>query len=315
MVMTARIVKARTLAIVLMTALVALVLSSGALYSTSESGGSGTVGPSDKGLETKPKLDVPYEPTAYEIVEEMLNLADVHREDLVYDLGCGDGRIVIMAAKERGAKGVGVDIDPERIKESVENARQAGVENQVTFLQQDLFKTDFRDGTVVMLYLWPEVNLRLRPKLFTDLKPGTRVVSHSHTMGDWKPDRTSEVLKHNLHFWVIPANVTGTWSWPMRANKKRMRAVLHLNQHFQEISGSLTIGSSTVPLANATVRGRDVRFSVESAIDGRKMTIEFDGRANGDAIRGKMVLSGGGSRSTAPWQARRDPSSRVSLDK
>ena len=136
------------------------------------------------------KLDVPYEPSSEEVVRAMIEIAKVGKNDLVYDLGCGDGRIVIAAAQKAGARGVGVDLNPERIKESRENALKANVTDRVHFFQQDLFQPQIGNATVVMLYLWPEVNLRLRPKLFRELKPGTRVVSHSHDMGCWEPDQT-----------------------------------------------------------------------------------------------------------------------------
>ena len=128
----------------------------------------------------KIKLDVPYEPSSEEVVRAMIEIAKVGKDDLVYDLGCGDGRIVIAAAQKAGARGVGVDLDPERIKESRENALKANVADRVHFFQQDLFQTEIGKATVVMLYLWPEVNLKVRPKLFRELKPGTRVVSHEY---------------------------------------------------------------------------------------------------------------------------------------
>jgi SAM-dependent methyltransferase len=157
--------------------------------------------------ENRPKRapDVRYEPSTPEIVTGMLNLAGVGKNDVVYDLGCGDGRIVIAAAEKRGARGVGIDIDPERIAESRENARKAGVAGRVTFRNEDLFEADIKEATVVMLYLWPSVNMRLRPKLLSELKPGTRVVSHSHDMGDWKPEKEVEVDGDTLYFWTIPA--------------------------------------------------------------------------------------------------------------
>ncbi|MGH8248576.1 MAG: SAM-dependent methyltransferase [Gammaproteobacteria bacterium] len=148
--------------------------------------------------------DVMYVPTPPEVVAEMLKLAKVTKDDVIYDLGSGDGRIIITAAKEFGARGVGIDIDPQRIREAEENARQAGVTDKVRFLRQDLFESDFRQATVVTLYLLPELNLRLRPKLFRDLKPGTRIVSHSFDMGDWKPDATVEVSERTIYFWTIP---------------------------------------------------------------------------------------------------------------
>ena len=152
------------------------------------------------------KTDVPYVPTLPEIVDEMLRLANVGKNDVVYDLGCGDGRLVIAAVKKFGAKrGVGVDIDPQRIKESNENALAAGVQNRVKFFEQALFKTNIREATVVTLYLLPEVNLRLRPKLLAELKPGTRVVSNSFDMGDWKYEKIAFVGQQPIYFWTSPA--------------------------------------------------------------------------------------------------------------
>jgi SAM-dependent methyltransferase len=154
--------------------------------------------------QTSVKKDVPYVPTPETVVDAMLKMAEVGKTDVVYDLGCGDGRIVIAAAQKYGARGVGYDIDPERIKESNENAKKAGVSDRVKFAVQDLFEADFREATVVTLYLLPQVNLRLRPKLLAELKPGTRIVSHAFDMGDWKPDKTAEVDGRTIYFWVVP---------------------------------------------------------------------------------------------------------------
>jgi SAM-dependent methyltransferase len=148
--------------------------------------------------------EVPYVPTDNPVVEAMLNLAGVKSTDIVYDLGCGDGRIVVLAAKNYGAHGVGVDINPERIRDARANAQRNAVENLVKFEENDLFNADIRDATVVTLYLLPNVNLRLRPKLLKDLKPGTRIVSHSFDMGDWKPDREEVVDGQRLYLWTIP---------------------------------------------------------------------------------------------------------------
>ena len=152
--------------------------------------------------------DVPYQPSTTDVVEAMLRLAKVDASDVVYDLGCGDGRIVIAAARDRGARGVCVDIDPQRIAEARENARRAGVADRIRFLTQDLFATDIRDATSVMLFLWPEVNLKLLPKLLRELRPGTRVVSHMHDMGDWKPQDMVRVPDGDrvriIYLWTIP---------------------------------------------------------------------------------------------------------------
>lgn len=148
--------------------------------------------------------DVPFEPSPRHVVDQMLKLADVRKGDVVYDLGCGDGRIVIAAAQQFGARGVGIDIDPQRITESTENARAAGVLDRVTFRNEDLFEANIADATVVTLFLWPEVNLKLRAKLWRDLKPGTRVVSYYWDMGDWAPEKEIEVDGHAIYLWTIP---------------------------------------------------------------------------------------------------------------
>jgi SAM-dependent methyltransferase len=156
------------------------------------------------------KPDVPYEPTPPEVVETMLALAEVRRGDLVYDLGCGDGRIVIAAVKRPGVRGVCVDIDPQRTAESRKNAAAAGVADRITFRTEDLFEARFDDATVVMLFLWPEINLRLRPKLQRELRPGTRIVSHWHDMGDWPSNRmvtaTGNGRPRPVYLWVVSAH-------------------------------------------------------------------------------------------------------------
>ena len=152
--------------------------------------------------------DVAYEPTPHHIVAEMLKLAQVGPNDVVYDLGCGDGRIVIAAVKERGARAVCVDIDPRRIRESRANAHRADASERIAFLTQDLFDTDIAEATVVTLFLWPSVNEKLRPKLLRELKPGTRVVSYVHSMGDWRPQEARNVESdrgpRKLFLWIIP---------------------------------------------------------------------------------------------------------------
>ncbi|CAN5840107.1 methyltransferase domain-containing protein [soil metagenome] len=149
-------------------------------------------------------LDVPYVPTEQAVVDAMLKVAKVSKNDVVYDLGCGDGRIVITAAKKYGATGTGIDINPERIKEAKENARQANVTNKVTFREGNLFETDFSKASVVTLYLLPEVNMKLRPILLKQLKPGSRIVSHDFDMGDWVPEETIQMDGATIYFWTVP---------------------------------------------------------------------------------------------------------------
>ncbi|MDB5890331.1 MAG: hypothetical protein JWP47_1162 [Polaromonas sp.] len=153
---------------------------------------------------TTPRLDVPYVPTPQPVVDKMLDLAKVGRKDVLFDLGCGDGRIVITAAKARGARGTGIDIDPTRIQEAVQNAKTAGVADRVNFKQGDLFEADFSPATVVTLYLLPDINRKLRPQLWKQLKVGTRVVSHDFDMGDeWPPERVEKVGNKTLYYWTI----------------------------------------------------------------------------------------------------------------
>jgi tRNA G37 N-methylase Trm5 len=163
----------------------------------------------------RPTLDVPFVPTPPQVVEAMLQVANVTKDDIVYDLGSGDGRIVITAAKKYGVRGVGYDLDPERVKEARENAQAAGVADKVRFEVQNVFTADFKEATVVTMYLLPTVNLKLRPRLLAELKPGTRVVSHDFDMGDWKPEKTLTIKgagerEHTVYFWVVPPRRAGS---------------------------------------------------------------------------------------------------------
>jgi SAM-dependent methyltransferase len=261
----------------------------------------------------KIELDVPYEPSSENVVRAMLEIAQVGKDDLVYDLGCGDGRIVIATAQKAGARGVGVDLDPVRIKESLENARKAKVTNRVQFFQQDLFQTDIAKATVVMLYLWPEVNLKLRPKLLRELKPGTRVVSHSHDMGSWEPDQTLRTTDgHRVYFWVLPANVTGIWKWDLPGEKERY--VMKLSQQFQRVSGTLQLGPDEIPVKNLKLRGDRLQFVTERFFKGRKQTQRFIGRVQGHLVQGTAEETTAGSQGKQTWKAKRDPLSMKPLD-
>ncbi|AFY92699.1 SAM-dependent methyltransferase [Chamaesiphon minutus] len=165
--------------------------------------------PAAPGVAQAPTLrspDVVYVPTPQAVVDRMLAIAKVNSKDVLYDLGSGDGRIPITAAQKFGIRATGIDINPERIKEANTNAQTAGVTDRVRFLNQDLFQSKFSDATVVTLYLLPELNVKLRPQLFAQLKPGTRIVSHAFDMGDWKPDRTEQVGTSTIYFWTVPKN-------------------------------------------------------------------------------------------------------------
>jgi ribosomal protein L11 methylase PrmA len=157
------------------------------------------------------KPDIGYLPTPQEAVEVMLSLAEVCEADILYDLGSGDGRVLITAAQKFGTRGVGIDIDPQRISQAIENAQQSGVSDRVMFLHQNLFESDFYEATIVVLYLLPHLNLRLRPRLLQQLKPGTRILSHDFDMGDWQPHRVQTVKTPEetatVYQWIVPSEV------------------------------------------------------------------------------------------------------------
>jgi SAM-dependent methyltransferase len=261
---------------------------------------------------------VNYVPTPEAVVIEMLKMAQVTQNDMVYDLGCGDGRIVITAAKVFGARGVGVDIDPVRVKESNENARKADVTNRVKFIEQDLFKTDISEATVVTLYLYPELNLRLRPKLFRELRPGTRIVSHEFDMEDWRPDNMGTVRNVKLYYkpnptvkdthyyyWVIPADAAGTWHWTLTTPAGIHDYLLRLDQQFQEISGHVTIGGQAIPIGHARLIGDQLSFTFRDKTDKQTAMVRLHGRIRRDTIQGRMEVQGGPLRGSYPWTARR----------
>jgi ubiquinone/menaquinone biosynthesis C-methylase UbiE len=262
------------------------------------------------------QLDVPFVPTKYPVVDEMLKMANVQKTDIVYDLGCGDGRLVIGAAQKYGARGVGIDIDPERIKESKDNAAKAGVSNLVQFLEQDLFQTDFHEATVMTLYLLSSVNRRLRPKLLQELKPGTRVVSHDFDMDEWKPDQSSEVLaddiSHDVFLWIIPANVSGTWTWTM--GKPAVKCEMNLEQLFQVPSGSATIGGAAAEIKGLTLKGDQIWFTVERPFEGKLVPMAFEGKVAGHNITGKIKFQAGGKESVWDWKAGRNPATEKPID-
>lgn len=232
--------------------------------------------------------DVPYVATPHETVAVMLDLAEVGKDDLLYDLGSGDGRIVIAAAK-RGARGVGVDIDPERIAEANENARRASVTDRVRFVEGDLFQTDLRTASAVTLYLLPSVNLRLRPKLLRELRPGTPVVSHDFDMADWEPDaKVAPLPDEEVFLWIVPARADGAWTLSSGTNSVRR---LNLKQRFQRLSGSL----GGTPIEDAGLRGDTITFEH----DGR----QYRGRIFEDQMRGTFLSSA----AKESWTAQRVP--------
>jgi len=211
----------------------------------------------------------------YAVVRGMLDLAGVTPEDLVADLGSGDGRIPILAAREKGARGLGIEIDRARIRQSDANAKAAGVADRVTFRQQDLFVTPLNDVTVLTLYLLPEINLQLRPKILAQMKPGARVVSNTFDMGDWRPDERRTIGGTNIFLWVVPAKVEGSW----RLRQGGAQAELFLSQRYQDFSG--TAGGA--PIADGQLRGDRIAFTANVGGAPRR----FEGNVQGGRMTGQ----------------------------
>ena len=196
-------------------------------------------------------LDVPYVPSEERVVKAILELGGVDADDVLYDLGSGDGRIVVAAAHLRGAQAVGVEIDQARVREAEEYAAQMGVEHMVSFIEYDLFHADFSPATVVTMYLLHSVNVDLRPRLLDELRPGTRVVSHAFDMGDWKPDRRVSSGGVSLFLLIIPAKVAGTWDW--LADERHYRVTLR--QTYQRVSGEAWVDGRPATLEKAVLWG------------------------------------------------------------
>lgn len=264
------------------------------------------------------RLDVPYVPTPPEVVEEMLRLAEVTQTDLLYDLGCGDGRIVITAALRYGTKGVGVDIDPQRIKESRNKAAAAEVEQLVSFKEEDIFRTDFHDATVVSMYLLTKVNLRLRPRLLNELRPGTRIVSHSFSMHEWQPDKSERVLVdeifHPIYFWIIPSNMSGTWNIKATPSSPRGGEALHIEQLFQVVTGFYSSGNIRIPLRETFLSGNMIQFVLEPEPGSQIPVKKFQGEIQGHRITGTITYKKAGQTKIAQWDAERNPSTIRPLD-
>ncbi len=235
----------------------------------------------------QPGKDVVWVPTPQVLVEKMLDMAQVTPQDVVMDLGSGDGRTVIAAAK-RGARAIGVEFNPNMVALSKANAEKAGLADRATFLNADLFKTDLSPATVITMFLLPDINLKLRPTLL-QLKPGTRIVSNSFNMEDWQPDDTQTVSDGCTSWctallWIVPARVEGTW--------KMRDGELALKQQFQEVSGTLTAAGKSTPITGK-LRGDQIAFTAGDA--------EYAGRVNGDAMEGTSKGANGAGGGT--WTA------------
>ena len=255
--------------------------------------------------------DVHFQTTPQKVVEEMLEMAKVTKDDTVYDLGCGDGRFVITAAKKYGARGVGIDIDPKRVQESHQKAIEAGVTDRVRFIEDDLFTTHINEATVITLYLLQELNLKLRPKLLRELKPGSRIVSYVYDMGDWKPDNKRPLGNSTFYYyvWVIPADVAGVWQWSVPTQKGDRPHTLRLNQNFQEVNGHVTTQEGRrIRIKEAELTGDRLNFALKyDDANKQKVVMQFNGRISGDTIHGNVEVTGGPFAGRYTWTARRNP--------
>lgn len=231
--------------------------------------------------------DVIWVPTPDNQVETMLDMAEVTAADFVIDLGSGDGRIVIAAAR-RGATALGIEFNPDMVELSRRNADKAGVSGRATFEQADLFEVDLGRASVITMYLLPDINLKLRPKLL-DLAPGTRVVSHAFSMEEWTPDRSAVNNAVNLYCWIVPAKVGGAWTW----TEGSVPVALELTQNFQEIKGTALFGDSPEPVRDAKLQGDWIAFSLGGN--------SYSGRVTPGSIRGTVRTPGG----EAEWVASR----------
>jgi hypothetical protein len=247
--------------------------------------------PATKGFEPRvgqEGKDVIWVPTPQALVDKMLDIAKLTPSDYLMDLGSGDGRTVITAAK-RGARATGIEYNPEMVELSKRSAEKAGVGAKATFVKADLFETDFSQATVITMFLLPSINMKLRPKIL-GLKPGTRIVSNTFTMGEWEADETANVSDENAGtwrtalLWIVPAKVEGTW--------QSAQGELTLKQDFQMLSGTLKHGSDTLAIANGKMRGDQITFSAGGST--------YTGRVVGKEIKG-TVKSGSG---TSAWAAR-----------
>ena len=254
---------------------------------------------------------VPYVNTPMEVVERMLRMAEVHAGDYVIDLGSGDGRIVIEAAK-RGARGLGVDLDPALVRLATTNAQQTGVADRARFEVKDIFDTDLTPASVITMYLLPDFNVKLKDRLLA-LKPGTRIVSHDGSIGDWPADETHELRtpekpvglggKSTIELWIVPADVHGAWMSELPSHGGTWR--FQIAQHYQLLDVKAAAGGRELVVRNTRLRGEGVKLIVTGLVGSRPWHHYFVGTAHGDAIDGNLTVSNGSAQTVYPWHATR----------
>jgi SAM-dependent methyltransferase len=243
--------------------------------------------------------DVIWVPTPEALIEKMLQMAKVTPDDFVVDLGSGDGRTVIAAAKTFGARAMGIEFNPDMVALARRSAERAGVAGRAQFVQGDIFKTDFTKATVVTMYLLPNLNLQLRPTILK-MKPGTRVVSHAFSMDDWQPDQTAVVEGRTAYFWIVPGRAEGTWTWG-----KNRPYTLKLRQHFQLVEGLITVDGKMAQFRDGKLTGNQLTFTVTEFSGLSSVKRQFSGRVSGNTIEGTIKLPDGAGEEK--WIAMRTP--------
>lgn len=233
--------------------------------------------------------DIHFVATPDRVIAEMLRLGEVGVDSLVYDLGCGDGRTLIAAARQFGARGVGIDLDPDRIAESRANAIQAGVQDRVTFLHRNIFDAAISNATTIFLYLLDSLNVRLRPKILAECRPGVRVLSYSFEMGDWEADAHTPMAANGVFLWIVPAQVAGLWKSVTRAGAMAPES-LTLQQTYQKLSGSIRIGGRP-SIVEGRMIGEEFTLTAEGEARGKKMTIH--GKVIGERLDGTVLHDSG----------------------
>lgn len=257
--------------------------------------------------------DTPYVQTPQNVVDKMLEIAKIGPKDYVIDLGSGDGRMVITAAKRYGARGFGVDLDRRLVQLANRRAVEAGVAERAVFYERDLYKTDISRATVVTIYLLPEVNLMVRPKLLSTLKPGTRIVSHDYDMGEWPPDLSLVLdapdkpvgrdFKSKVFYWVVPARASGKWRWQLPANGQNASFELTLNQMFQKIEGKLTVDGREAKIEEARLNGAQIAIDATVREGDAAMRYAFSGRVVASRIEGQARVARGQEVQQLSWKA------------
>ena len=257
--------------------------------------------------------DVVYVPTPQAVVEEMLRMAKVGPNDFIIDLGSGDGRMVITAAKKFGARGFGVDLSDDLLRESNGRALGEGVADRARFLKENLFETDLSRATVISSYLLPEMNLRLRPKIL-GLKPGTRVIAHDYAMGDWTADLEKEILvpekkvgnpgRSFVFLWTVPAKVGGRWQAEIKSPAHAGGLELEFTQRFQKLEGVAKSGNQRIALLAPKIEGDQISFGFSAKPGDNLARHQFTGAVKGDVIEGTVRVGDGAAQQQLPWSAK-----------